>query len=98
MAEEQLNTETPVREGRKRSPVFAFLDHQRAALEETGKALVSLLPRDFREHTGKALDEGRAGWSVLVDGVIDEVQHGLDKLRTKSAEEESGAKTRIDVE
>lgn len=67
----------------KQSPLNTFVQHQRKALEESGKAVASLLPESFREHAGNALDEGRAGWSVLLEGVTNTVQDGLNKLRKK---------------
>ena len=72
---------------KKKSPLNAFLDHQKNAIEETGKAIASLLPKDFRDHTGKALDETKASIEVLYDGVIDAVEDGLDKLRVSKDED-----------
>lgn len=100
MTEDQIPNEVKSAE-RKRSPLMAFLNHQATAMEETGKAVVSLLPKEFRNHTEKAFEEGKAGWSVLVDGVIDEVQCGLDKLRSKSSEDDetqAKGKIKVDVE
>jgi len=83
----------------KSSPLKAFVDHQVSALEEGGKALASLLPKDFREHTGNALKEGKKGWSVLFDGMIEGVQSGLDRLRCKECGDEGDtAKSKVKVE
>lgn len=81
-----------------RKPLDAFVRHQVRALEETGKALVSLLPKEFRDHAGNAVDEARASWGALFDGVIDTVETGLDKLRSKPKEEPSKDKVKVDVE
>lgn len=83
----------------ERSPLSAFFHHQKTAVEETGKALGSLLPKEFRKHTGKALEEGRAGFEALFDGVIDSVECGLNKLRRSSAESDEGKnKVKVDVD
>jgi hypothetical protein len=83
----------------KGSPLSAFLQHQANALEETGKALVSLLPKEFREHTNKACEEGKAGFDALFDGVIDGVQRGLGRLRSAAkADEDDTGKSKVKVE
>jgi hypothetical protein len=87
---------TPAQE-KDRTPLGAFVHHQGRALEETGKALVSLLPKDFRTHAGNAMDECRASFNVLFDGVIDTVEGGLGKLRTKPKEDDS-SKVKVEVE
>jgi hypothetical protein len=84
-----------------RSPLSAFMHHQQTALEEAGKAVASLLPDEFRQHTGKALEEGKAGLSALLDGVVDAVECGLDKLRrpaAETAEEPSKSKVKVEVD
>ena len=78
-------------------PLKAFVKHQGKAIEETGKAFVALLPKGFRDHAGNALEESKQGFGVLVDGVIDTVESGLDKLRTKKTDPGKD-KVRVDVE
>jgi hypothetical protein len=56
------------------TPLEQFLFHQRRALEETGKALESLLPPGFKEHTQAAGNEFASGFRVLVDAAIDEIK------------------------
>ncbi len=82
---------------KKQSPLSAFLKHQQAALEETGKAIVSLFPREFREHAQKAMDENRASMEVLWDGLIDGIESGLDKVRVKT-KDASAAQPRGKIE
>jgi hypothetical protein len=77
----------------------AFIHHQGRALEETGKAFASLLPKDFRTHVGNALEEGKAGLEVVADAMIDGVQCTLDKLHTtKPADEPGKDKVKVDVD
>jgi len=51
-----------------------FLEHNRRAFEETGKAVDALLPDDFKEHSAVARDEFRKGLKTLVDYSIDELE------------------------
>lgn len=59
----------------------SFVTHQRQAMEESCKAMESLLPPDFREHSAAARDEFRKSLKVVVDYAIDE----LEKLTKEDA-------------
>jgi hypothetical protein len=82
----------------ERSPLDAFVHHQGRALEETGKAIASLLPGEFRTHVGSALEESRASFKALFDGLIDTVECGLDKLRGAPKDEPGKDKVKVEVE
>ena len=82
---------------KKRSPLEGFVHHQGKAMEESGKALAGLLPKDFRDHAVNAVDEAKTSWKVLFDGVIDTVESGLDKLRS-NAENDLPGKEKVQVE
>ena len=97
MTKAKTQPEPPTQE-KERSGLDGFIHHQGKAIEETGKAFASLLPKDFRSHVGKAVDECRASWEVLADGVIDTVESGLDRLRSKSKEDEDTTKVKVEVE
>ncbi len=56
------------------NPLEAFVSHQRKAFEEGAKAIESLLPEGFREHGKKAAEEFAAGFKVLVDAAIGEME------------------------
>jgi len=97
-AEAQPET-TPAQE--KKSPLAAFVKHQQTALEETGKAFASLLPREFREHAHRAMDENRASMEVLWDGLITGIESGLDKLRVQAKDAgpaQPQSKVKVEVE
>ena len=74
-----------------RSPFESFLYHQRRALEETGKALESLLPEGFREHGAQATKEFTKGLRVLMDAAVDEVKKAADKVREQADKATDGA-------
>jgi cytochrome c556 len=97
MTKARTKPESPTQE-KPRSGLDAFIHHQGKALEETGKAFASLLPKDFRTHAGNAVEECMASFEALADGVIDTVECGLDKLRTKPKEDDDTAKVKVEVE
>lgn len=81
-----------------RNPLDAFVRHQARALEETGKAFASLLPKDFRTHANAALEETRASWEALFDGVLDTVECTVGRLRGKPKEGGEKEKVKVEVE
>ncbi len=56
------------------TPLEQFIFHQRRGLEEFGKAMESLLPPQFKEHTQAAGNEFATGFRVLIDAAIDEIK------------------------
>ncbi len=97
MAKAKTQPETPPQE-KNRTGLDGFIHHQGKAIEETGKAFVSLLPKEFRTHVGNAVGECRASFEVLADGVIDTFGSGLDRLRSRPKEEEDTTKVKVEVE
>ncbi|MCY4466129.1 MAG: hypothetical protein OXE46_11395 [Chloroflexi bacterium] len=74
MSEEQNPLpDEPVDEA-ETTPLEQFIYHQRRGLEEFGKAMESLLPPGFREHTQAAGNEFATGFRVLIDAAIDEIK------------------------
>lgn len=80
-----------------RTPIGKFLHHQGRAIEESGKAVLALLPNGFRRHANNALEETSHAWGALANGVIDTVQDGLDKLRT-APKDTPDEKVKVEVE
>ncbi|MDE2818675.1 MAG: hypothetical protein OXI40_02965 [Chloroflexota bacterium] len=66
--------EDPVEGEGDKTPLEQFIFHQRRGLEEFGKAMESLLPPGFREHTQAAGNEFANGFRVLIDAAIDEIK------------------------
>lgn len=82
MSEEQV-TQLPEPENetpKKANPVDEFVEHQKRALDETGKAIESLLPPDFVAHAKEAQKEFLAGFKVLADTFIDEMEKVAKKV------------------
>lgn len=79
MAEEMNTNPEDTQEPKlPKTPLEQFLFHQRRALEETGKALESLLPPGFKSHTQAAGSEFASGFRVLIDAAIDEIKNASE--------------------
>jgi hypothetical protein len=84
--EEPMNPQTEQPEPKKANPIDEFVEHQRRAVEETGKAIESLLPPDFVKHAKEAQKEFLAGFKVLADTVIDEMEKVAKKVEEAKSE------------
>lgn len=83
------------------TPLEQFIFHQRRGLEEFGKAMESLLPPGFREHTHKAGNEFATGFRVLIDAAIDEIKKASemeDPDARREAEQERQASANLAAE
>ena len=67
------------------------MDHQRKAFDETGRAIESLLPEAFKEHSKAALQETIEGYRRLVNTVIDELVDAIEKIRVPEEKDEPKA-------
>jgi hypothetical protein len=70
----QFDDTAQTRGDTKQDPFAAFLEHQKKAIEETGKALDALLPPGFKEHSSEARRVFARGWKVLVDAAVVELE------------------------
>lgn len=91
----------PVEE--EKSPLEAFIYHQRRALEEAGKAIDALLPDRFKEHGTVASKEFVKGFQVLVDAAITEIEKATSKAESAVDDEDrpsttGKAKVKVEVE
>jgi hypothetical protein len=88
-----------------RKPVEEFVKHQRNAAEEAGKAILSLLPKDFRTHGSNAVKQSVEGFGVVVDAVSDELTKGVDEIRKNAdnvskrfTKQQPAAKVEVEVQ
>ena len=97
MTDETVNTsaaenavpETPETDAADpKSPLEAFIYHQRRALEETSKALDALIPPDVREHSSEAGRQFVKSFKVLVDAAISEIEKAANKVQEVKTEGE----------
>jgi len=63
------------------TPFDNFLDHQKKALNEAGRALESLIPVEFREHGRSAFKEVVEGYRTLFNSALDEIVDNLEKAK-----------------
>jgi hypothetical protein len=106
VSEEQKNPQPEAEQAEPKppTPIDQFVEHQRRALEETGKAIESLLPPDFVSHAKEAQKEFIAGFRVLADTFIDEMEKVAKKVETHKADDEDKpsttgkAKVKVQVE
>ncbi len=83
------------------TPLEQFIFHQRRGLEEFGKAMESLLPPRFKEHTQAAGVEFATGFRVLIDAAIDEIKKASemeDHDAQGEAEHEAQARANLSVD
>ena len=97
---EEMNPESqaPEEDETGKTPLEQFIFHQRRGLEEFGKAMESLLPPGFREHTQAAGNEFASGFRVLIDAAIDEIKKASemeDPDAQRAAEQEKRARANL---
>ncbi len=89
VTDEQMTTpetENTGEEPKTPSTLEEFVEHQKRALDETGKAIEALLPPDFVKHAKEAQKESVAGFKLLVDSFITEMEKVAKQTETKAAE------------
>jgi hypothetical protein len=81
----------------KKKPVDDFVEHQKRALDEAGKALESLLPPEFREHGKAAVNESIEGFRVLLNSMLDDFKSEVNKDDGESKSGNGSAKVKVEV-
>lgn len=61
-----------------------FVEHQKKAFEEAGKALEALIPPEFKTHSQAAFKESVEGFRVLVNATLDAISNEIDKAKEKA--------------
>ena len=79
MSEEQATQQPEQEEPKAANPLDEFVEHQKRALDETGKAIESLLPPEFVKHSKEAQKEFFAGFKLLADTFIEEMENVAKK-------------------
>jgi hypothetical protein len=74
------------------NPFDQFMEHQRKAIDEAGKAVDALLPPAFKEHSKAALDEAVKGFQALFEGTLDGIKEEFNKMG-KDSDESSESNT-----
>lgn len=84
---EQMNPEVETTEETMKG-FSAFMEHQRNAITEAGKALMSLIPNDFKEHGQSAFNEILDAYRALFNATIDEITSAVKRVRPDSGSDE----------
>ncbi len=58
-----------------------FMDHQRKAAEQAGKALEGLIPTAIRDHGSAAFKEMVEGYRQLFNAALDQVVDRIEKVK-----------------
>ena len=106
MTDEQMTpeAESESAEPRKLTTLEEFVEHQKRALDETGKALEGLLPPEFVKHAKEAQKESMAGFKLLVDSFITEMEKVAKKTESATSDDDDKpsttgtAKVKVQVE
>jgi hypothetical protein len=77
------------------TPLENFLDSQRRAIKELGKAVESLIPNPVQEHSKKAYQEAVEGYRVLFNSVIDDVVEAIEKVKVTTTDKLTELQTEL---
>lgn len=108
MSEEQVQQEEMTQEEQETTEAMDkafkdFVHHQRVALEELGKALESLLPKEFREHTKNAGQAFIDAFKSLFDAAKGDLDHMMKWRKDEDSDEgaekaEASTKVKVEIE
>lgn len=93
MADENTKTE----EGEAVNALESFMEHQRKALTETRKALESLVPVAFREHSTSAFNEAMEGYRTLFNTMMDELNDNVKKVTARFEKEAEDVAEKVEI-
>lgn len=80
-------TDQNTAEAKDKNAFETFLEHQRQAISEASKALISLIPADFKDHGQTAIKEMIEGYRKLFNATFDEISGVVSNFTGKSSEE-----------
>jgi hypothetical protein len=78
------------------TPFDEFVEHEKKAAQEFGKAFATLLPEGLREHGDIAVKEMVEGYRRLFNATLDDVVKLVEKARL--AEDNPNKKTKVPIE
>lgn len=81
----------------KNKPLDEFLEHQKRAIDEAGKALEALVPPEFREHGKAAVNESIEGFRVLLNSMLDDFKSEVNKDDDEGKSGNGGTKVKVEV-
>ncbi|TVR23824.1 MAG: hypothetical protein EA396_02535 [Anaerolineaceae bacterium] len=85
-------TEEEMTEEEQATVFKIFMDHQRKAAEEAGKALEGLVPTAVRDHGSAAFKEMVEGYRQLFNSALDKVVDRIEKTKVEEADDDTKKK------
>jgi len=67
--------------GAQSKPLSAFVEHQGKAIQELGRAALSLIPNGVRTHGWNALEESAKGFGALAEVVAEGVNNVVKSVK-----------------
>jgi hypothetical protein len=96
MVKETTLMETPEKEvPAEPTPFDDFVDHEKKALQEFGKAFAALLPEGLREHGDTAVKEMVEGYRRLFNATLDDLVKLIEKAKLE--DKQPHKKTRVPI-
>jgi hypothetical protein len=77
------------------TPFDDFVDHEKKAMQEFGKAFAALLPEGLREHGDTAVKEMVEGYRRLFNATLDDLVKLIEKAKLE--DKQPHKKTRVPV-
>jgi hypothetical protein len=97
MAKRSTLLEAPEGEVRTEpTPFDEFVEHEKKAVQEFGKAFAALLPEGLREHGETAVKEMVEGYRRLFNATLDDVIERVEKAKLEDKEAEK--KSRVPIQ
>jgi len=78
------------------TPFDEFVEHEKKAAQEFGKAFAALLPEGLREHGETAVKEMVEGYRRLFNATLDDVVGLVEKAKLE--DKESDKKTKVPIQ
>lgn len=85
---EEAEADVAAAEDRFDAAFDSFIDHQKKAAEEAGKAIESMIPQAVREHGSAAIKEMIEGYRGLFNSIMDEVNSKVDDVKQRISRKE----------
>lgn len=78
------------------TPFDEFVEHEKKAAQEFGKAFAALLPEGLREHGESAVKEMVEGYRRLFNATLDDVVDLVEKVKLE--DKPSDKKTKVSIQ
>jgi hypothetical protein len=96
MVKKEAVEETSVQELQvEPTPFDEFVEHEKKAVQEFGKAFAAMLPEGLREHGKTGVEEMIEGYRRLFNATLDDIIKRVEKSKIEISS--SSKKTKVDI-